>query len=140
MARKQREETRVVELTKPRTSIGDLVEGPAVVIEAKTTLRAVAKTLGDLGIGLVVVMDDGKVAGVVSERDLVWAIARDADLDVVWAVDVMTAAAVSVPPATPVAEAVATMLAGNVRHILVDYPEAPGVVSIRDVVAEFVSG
>jgi hypothetical protein len=31
------------------------------------------------------------------------------------------------------------MIAGNVRHILVDYPEAPGVVSIRDVVAEFVS-
>lgn len=129
----------MVELTEPRISIGDLVEGPAVVIEAKTTLRAVAKMLGDLGIGMLVVVDDGMVVGVVSERDLVWAIARDADLDVVWAVDVMTPDPVSAPPATPVVEAAAAMIAGNVRHILVDYPEAPGVVSIRDVVAEFVS-
>lgn len=121
------------------TTVGELVEGPAVVVEAKTTLRAVAKTLGDLGIGMVIVIDDGVVAGVVSERDLVWAIARDADLDVVWAADVMTRDVVSVPPATPLVEAAAAMSANNARHILVEHPERPGVVSLRDVVSHLVS-
>ena len=128
-----------VEVIMSLTQIGDLVQGPAVVVEAKATLRAIAKTLGDLGIGMVVVIDKGQVAGVVSERDLVWAIARDADLDVVWAADVMTQDVVSVAPSTPLAEAAATMARNNARHILVDYPERPGVVSIRDVVEHLVS-
>lgn len=121
------------------TTVGDLVEGPAVVVEARTTLRAVATTLGDLGIGMVIVIDDGGVAGVVSERDLVWAISRDADLDGVWAADVMTQDVVSVPPSTPLIEAAAAMAANNARHILVDYPDHPGVVSIRDVVSHLVT-
>ena len=61
-------------MTKIRESncpIGDLVQGPAIVVDAKATLREVAASLGDLGIGMVVVVEDGKIAGVVSERDLV---------------------------------------------------------------------
>ena len=130
-------------MTKIRESncpIGDLVQGPAIVVDAKATLREVATSLGDLGIGMVVVVEDGKIAGVVSERDLVWAIARDADLDVVWAADVMTldVDVVRVPPETRLHVAAATMTANNARHILVDHPEAPGVVSIRDVVQRLV--
>ena len=69
-----------------------------------------------------------------------WAIARDADLDVVWAADVMTldVDVVRVPPETRLHVAAATMTANNARHILVDHPEAPGVVSIRDVVQRLV--
>lgn len=116
--------------------IGDLVQGPAVVVDARTNLRAVAKTLGDLGIGLMVVIEDGKLAGVVSERDLVWAIARDADLDEVWAADVMTLDVVTVAPDMPLGKAAASMISQNARHILVEGPELPAVVSMRDVVAE----
>ena len=67
-----------------RTPVGGLVNGPAVVVESSATLEHVAQTLGDLGIGMVVVMDKGSIAGVVSERDLIWAIARGAQLDEVW--------------------------------------------------------
>lgn len=123
---------------RTRASIGDLVAGAAVVVEPKASLRSVAKSLGELGIGIVVVLDDGEVAGVVSERDLVWAIAQDADLDVVWAADVMTPDVLAVPPSTPLIDAAATMINNNARHILVEHPEVPAVVSIREVVAELV--
>ena len=63
---------------RPLGAIGDLVNGPAVTVEAKATLQSVAQTLGDLGIGIVVVCESGTPVGVLSERDLVWAIARDA--------------------------------------------------------------
>jgi signal-transduction protein with cAMP-binding, CBS, and nucleotidyltransferase domain len=110
------------------------VNGPAVVCDAKTSLKDVAKTLGDLGIGMVVVLEDGAVAGIVSERDLVWAIARDAQLDEVWAADIMTPDAIVVSPATPVAEAAALMTARNARHVLVEGDGDPAVVSMRDVI------
>lgn len=116
------------------TAVGSLVKGPAVTVEPKTTLQAVAQTLGDLGIGLVVVMDGGSVAGVVSERDLVWAIARGAELDEVWAADIMTTTPICVEPSASVTEAGALMAADNARHLLVLHGDDPGVVSMRDVI------
>ncbi len=122
--------------------ISDLVNGPAVAVDARATLRQVAARLGDLGIGLVVVMEEGRLVGVVSERDLVWAIAREADLDLVWAADVMTldVDVVRVEPEASVIVAAATMAANNARHLIVDYPDAPAVVSIRDVMQRLVEG
>ena len=85
-------------------------------------------------------IEDGALAGVISERDLVWAIARDADLDVVWAADVMTLEVdvVSIPPETSVLDAAAAMTANNARHILVGDLSTPAVVSMRDVVQRLV--
>lgn len=117
-----------------RTPVGTLIHGPAVVVETTTTLDVVAQTLGDLGIGMVVVMDKASVAGVVSERDLIWAIARGAQLDEVWAADIMTEGVVTVEPAMPVAEAAALMASENARHILVLHGDDPGVVSMTDVI------
>lgn len=130
----------MVDLKEIHVAVGDLVKGPAVVVEPKTTLRGVATTLGDLGIGIVAVMDAGKLVGVVSERDLVWAIAREADIDEVWAADVMTLDILSVAPSTPLAKAAEMMSANKARHIFVDYPDVPGVVSMRDIFDQLVSG
>ena len=122
---------------EPET-VDTLVHCEAVTAAPKDSLAAVAKKLGGLGIGMVVIMDDGSVAGVVSERDIVWAIANDADLDEVWAADVMSDQLVSVEPTTPIADAAKQMVEQNVRHLLVLYGEKPGVISLRDVVEHLV--
>lgn len=116
------------------TAVGDLVAGPAEVIESNTPLREVIDTLGDLGIGIVVVMDGGSVAGVISERDVVWALAQGADPDEIWAGDVMTRDLVTVSASTPIREAAAAMRDQHVRHLLVLDGPSPGVVSLRDVI------
>ena len=121
------------------TSIGDLVLGPPVVVEARTRLRSVATTLGDLGIGVVLVTEDDKLVGVVSERDLMWAIANGALLDDIWAADIMTRDPVLVDPPMLVSEVAALMVASNTRHVLVTGAGLPGVVSIRDVVEYLIS-
>lgn len=72
------------------------------------------------------------------KRDLVWAIARGAALDEVWAGDIMSATLVSVEMSTPIDKAASKMIAENARHILVDGPELPAVVSIRDVLAALI--
>lgn len=121
------------------TPIGDLVLGPPVVVEARTRLRSVATTLGELGIGMVLVTEDDELVGVVSERDLMWAIANGAELDDIWAADIMTREPVQVAPPTPVSEVAALMVASNTRHVLVTGIGLPGVVSIRDVVEYLIS-
>jgi len=116
------------------TPVGDLINSEAVTVLKTTTLDGVAHVMGDLGIGMVIVMDDETVAGVVSERDLVWAIARDAVLDEVWAADIMTTDVVAVEPSMSAGECAALMSSTNARHILVLSGDTPGVVSIRDLI------
>ena len=117
-----------------QTNIGDLVQGPAEVVDAKSTLREVIVRLGELGIGLVAVMAGGSVAGVISERDVVWALAEGADPDLVWAADVMTAEVVVVEPSTTVSDAARLMAQQDIRHLIVLSGDTPGVVSLRDMI------
>lgn len=116
------------------TAVGDLVDGPAEVVPSRTPLATVIDKLGHLGIGLLVVMDGASVAGVVSERDVVWALAEGADPAEVWVDDVMTGDLVAVEPSTPIADAAQVMRQQQVRHLLVLGGPTPGVVSLRQVI------
>ena len=51
--------------------IRDLIRTPAVVVYRDTTVAVAAKTLGDAGVGSLVVVDAGHVVGIVTDRDLV---------------------------------------------------------------------
>lgn len=121
------------------TAVGDLIHGPAEVVEVTTVLSEVIDTLSSLGIGIVVVMDGGSVAGVVSERDVVWALSQGVDPDVTVASEVMTSDLVIVEPSSSITDAASQMQQQNVRHLLVLRGPAPGVVSLRDVIDHLLS-
>ena len=87
----------------------------AEVVEANATLREIIDTLGNLGIGLLVVMDSGSVTGVISDRDVVWALAQGADPDEIWAADIMTRDLVTVEASTTIHDAAAAMRDQHVR-------------------------
>ena len=75
--------------------VRDLVRAPAVVVSRRTTIAVAAKTLGDAGVGSLVVVDNGQVVGIVTDRDLVLrAMATrmplDVAIDVVMTPDVVT--------------------------------------------------
>ena len=52
------------------TVVRDLMSAPAVTCEAGTSLAAAARTMRDAGIGSIIVTERGKVAGILTERDL----------------------------------------------------------------------
>ena len=87
-------------------------------------------------------MEDGRLLGIVTERDLLRAVAAGGDLDRTVVGDVMTADLYTVVPETPIYEAARQMAARWIRHLPVMAP-APaggsgtvvGVVSLRDLVA-----
>ncbi len=114
----------------------DLVARIPVWVGADETLRAVARTLSSEGVGIALVSKEGKLAGVISERDVVAALAGGADADECLAGEVMHEGFVSVRPEDSVYDAAAQMLDLGIRHLpLVDrYGSPTGVVSLRDLV------
>lgn len=116
----------------PQT-VNDVMGEVKVRLTPADTLRAVAVALAAARTGLGIVEVDG--GGVITERDVLRAIADGTDLDTETAGDHMTADPVSVPPGMPLSEACDLMISRNVRHLLVDDGDAlVGVLNMRDVV------
>ncbi|MGF1550069.1 MAG: CBS domain-containing protein [Sphingomonadaceae bacterium] len=100
------------------------------------SLREAVELLADRRIGAMPVLKDGKVAGILSERDVIYCLRRDGekalDLDVE---QVMTAPPVTVTGENTVDEAMAQMTIRRIRHLpVVEKDELVGIVSIGDLV------
>jgi CBS domain-containing protein len=121
------------------SNISDQVAGlaprEAVVARPDETLRSIVHKLWSESIGAVVVVDERRhPLGVVSERDIVAAVAQGAELDSRTAGETMTRFVVSVRPEDPLFEAAGHMIEDGVRHlpIIDQYGQLTGVVSVRD--------
>jgi CBS domain-containing protein len=106
-----------------------------ISVGAEMTLRDVATLLERYGIGAAIVRH-GDDPGLVSERDIVGALAAGGDPDVLWSADVMTPELVTVSPGTPIIDGARRMLDTGIRHLaIVDGDEIVGVVSMRKLLA-----
>ena len=120
-------------------NIGQILQRPLVTIPSGTTVLEASKLMVDNNMGLLVIMEPGnkKLAGVISERDVMKAIASGRTLRD--QVDVVsTKQVVTVKASSDVAEAAKAMNKNRIRHVVVvDDQGAPiGVVSMRDLVGE----
>lgn len=78
-------------------------------------------------------MHDEKVAGIITERDILHAVAGKTSLEDITVDDVMTRDPVAGEPGWELTRAVTTMTKGGFRHLLVKEMDDPiGIVSLRD--------
>jgi CBS domain-containing protein len=120
----------------PGDSIGQLISADPITIDEKLTLRSVAAVLTGSDIGAALVHRDNGPTGIVSERDVVRALAEDADPDTVWSADVITRELVITKESEPILRVAFRMIDEGIRHIaVVRGGVVVGVVSSRDVFA-----
>jgi len=115
------------------TVVRDLMSAPPVTCEVDSTLADAAETMRAAAIGSVVVTARGKVAGILTERDLLRAAAAAAaprtETVELW----MTANPDVLGPGEEVDAAWASLAHHHYRHLpVVDGHELVGVVSLRD--------
>ena len=111
--------------------------GLVFTVTPGTTVAQLAQQLSTRRIGSVLVMDgEGSVAGIVSERDLVRALAsHGAKAMELEARQVMTRDVVTCDPDDSIDQVMQTMTRGRFRHLpVVRHGELLGLVSIGDVV------
>jgi CBS domain-containing protein len=121
-------------MADPRNPIRDVMSRGAISVDEKLTLRSLASVLAEVNIGIALVTQPDGSVGVVSERDVVDALAGGADPDEVWAVDVASTDVVFAEPESSIVDVAEQMAAEGVRHVtVVDRGTIVGVVSARDV-------
>jgi len=119
------------------TEILHLKGADVITIWPGASLQSAVERMASRNIGALVVVDDeGKIVGMVSERDVVLALAASAEKAPAQSVtDVMSRRLLTCGPDDSLAELMAVMTEHRVRHLpVVDHGQLLGLVSIGDLV------
>ena len=111
-------------------------EGPLLTIASDTSVYDMVKQMVDANVGSLLVTVDGRIEGIVTERDYLRRVTLEGRTDKDTPVsEIMTSPLIVVTPDTPVDECMAIMTDRRIRHMpVVEDGEVMGMVSIGDLV------
>lgn len=116
------------------TAVKQIMRTDVLAVEMAETLQDAAASMKEKKISSLVVTENDRLVGIMTERDMVTAMADGVDAQVAHVRDYMTSNPVSIAPDTSIEEATQVMLENGFRHLPVtgDDLKLVGIVSIRD--------
>lgn len=116
--------------------VRDAMSTQVITVGPGLSLQSAAQVMSDKNIGSVVIIDpESEGPGILTERDIVRAVAHGADLATVPTSDFLTADATFAAPGWTLEEASEAMRRGGFRHlVVVEGSEILGMLSMRDIV------
>ena len=114
--------------------IRDIMEKEVITIENDKTAQEAAKIIAEKDISFLVIMNDGKPEGILSESDFVRKIAaEDKKASETKITEVMSYKFRSVAPTTTIEDAIQKMLNNNIRRLIIlDNEKLAGVITQTD--------
>ena len=118
--------------------VRDVMTQATVTESRHDSLRSAAERMWRQQTGSLLITDGGQLAGIITERDLLRAVALGADPDKTSVDEAMTVEVYTVPPDMQLPDAARQMAARWIRHLpVVEGGQLLGVVSMRDVTGVF---
>lgn len=114
-------------------TVKDFLHTDLRTIGTHETLEEAARVFAGEVLGLLVVVEQDRLVGVLSERDVVRSLGEGDDPGQTHVFDVMTEDVVTIDADSPIGVAVSRMLDSEIRHLVVTEDDLPhGIVSARD--------
>jgi CBS domain-containing protein len=121
-------------------TLGELMSREVLAVAPEDTLGEAAERMTDERVGSAVVLEHGRLIGILTERDVLQAVAGRVHSSEARVREWMTADPVVATQETTAADSLATMLAKGFRHLpVVEDERVVGIVSIRDILAASVA-
>ncbi|HZD16933.1 MAG TPA: CBS domain-containing protein [Actinomycetota bacterium] len=113
--------------------ISDIMTKAAVTDQPDDTLAMAAKKMWEQQTGSLLVLDNEDLVGILTERDILKAVASGTDLDTTRISEVMTKDLITVDPGTSLREAAGVMTDRWIRHLpVLEKGKLVGIASQRD--------
>ena len=110
-----------------------------LTVAPEDTLGEAAEKMAGRSVGAALVMDAGRLVGILTERDLLAAVAARVQTSAAPVREWMTEKPLTVPEAASIERAASIMVTRGFRHLpIVDGERTVGIVSLRDVVRSVV--
>jgi CBS domain-containing protein len=118
--------------------VSEVMTAQVVTAKPQDSIRSVARIMGEVDTGAVPVFEDGRVVGMVTDRDIVLrAVAEGRSFDEPVS-EVMSAEVQSCGPDDSVAEAAGKMASCQLRRLVVtDGSRLVGILSLGDIATDF---
>lgn len=114
--------------------VRQLLSGEVLTVAADVSVRDAARSMDESGVGSLAIIDDDELAGILTERDVLRAVASGTDLGKEPVSEWMTDYPDAFSPDMQVRDAADWMLAKGYRHLpVVDNGSLVGMASIKDV-------
>jgi CBS domain-containing protein len=118
--------------------VRNLMKQPVVSVGPDQSVREAAQRMQTHVIGSVVVTDGERLAGILTERDVLRAVAENRDLDQAAVGELMTKDLITAGANWDVVVAASVMTTNRIRHLIVqDRDQLVGVLSLRDVLSVY---
>ena len=118
--------------------VQDVMTQATVTESPQDSLRSAAERMWRQQTGSLLISENGQLTGIITERDVLRAVALGADPDRSSVDEVMTTQPFTVPPDMPLQQAAREMAVRWIRHLpVVAGGQLLGVVSMRDVTGVF---
>lgn len=118
--------------------VRDVMTEATVTESAADTLRSAAERMWRQQTGSLLIMDNGRLAGIITERDVLRAVALGADPATATVDEAMTTEVFTVPPEMALRDAAREMATRWIRHLPVaGEGRVLGMVSMRDITGIF---
>jgi CBS domain-containing protein len=115
------------------TRLSELMTGAVVSVAPEDTLGEAAERMAEDGVGSAVVLDSGRLIGILTERDLLRAVAGRVHTSEARVREWMTVDPMTATEETSADEAMRTMLEQGFRHLpVIEEGRTIGVVSLRE--------
>lgn len=117
--------------------VRDIMTKNVATCRPDTPLREAAEIMADNHIGCLVVKTDGRLGGIITDRDVLLAVAdeKNKNLNILRVRDAMTDYVLSIRSASPVEKAVQMMIENRVKKLpVVDDGRLVGIITMSDII------
>ena len=114
--------------------VGDLMTRELIAVDSNSSLVECSRRMSEKNVGLLIVKDKNRLAGMLTEKEIIWALTKKNNLSRVRAGDVMLRKLTTIKPSRDVYDALLRMKKHNVRWLPITIRKnVIGLITINDI-------
>ena len=124
----------MINQTSIGVKVGDIMNQNLVSIKPDETLEKCANRMIEKRAGILIVKDNNKLNGVLTKKDIIWALTKNANFREIKAKDIMSRKVVTISPSRDIYDALVLMKEKKKRWLPVtDKGSVIGLITIKDI-------